>query len=305
MGRVLVVGGSRDLAGAPTLAGLGALHAGAGLVRVAVPRAIQSIVSAHSPDLLTAGLPSTRRGGLAERALGEVLRLAESADAVVLGPGAGREASTSALLRRLTLALVPAVVVDADALAAWVGGLKRDDRPAKTRVFTPHEGEAARLLGISAQDVRRDRRAALRGLVEATGAVVVLKGPATLVGEGRRVFTCARGGPVLATGGSGDVLAGVIAALLAEAAHAPFDCAATGVEWHARAGEVATRGDPGRRGVPASTLATLLPEARRSWLRTSVTVQPRALAAGRGSRAVLLRSASLGHRRARRGAERP
>ena len=271
VGRVLVVGGSRDLTGAPWLSGRGALEAGAGLVRVAVPAGVQRVVAGYGPDLLTAGLVEARDGGLAAGARARVRTLAAAADAVVLGPGAGRSAGTQRLLRTLTLDLALPLVLDADALFAWDGraaGLASRQAPT---VLTPHEGEAARLLGLTPEDVRRDRRGSLAELVRVSGAVVVLKGPGTLVSDGRRVYRCPHGGPVLATGGTGDVLAGVVAALLAEAARAgredAFTAAATAVEWHARAGDLCARCLGRTRGAPASALPSFLAPALSAWRR--------------------------------------
>lgn len=267
VGRVLVVGGSRNLCGAPYLAGLGALHAGAGLVRAAVPRPLQPIVAGYGPDLLTAGLPATRSGGLSRAARAPALALAQEADAVVLGPGAGREPVTLALLRALAADLPVPLVLDADALFACVGRWALLRRRKAATVLTPHEGEAARLLRTTSAAVRADRAGAHARLCAASGGIVVLKGPGTLVGDGARRYRCPHGSAVLATGGSGDVLAGMIAALLAERGTDTFEAAATAVAWHARAGDLVERADPGRRGLPASTLALTLAPALSAWRR--------------------------------------
>jgi NAD(P)H-hydrate epimerase len=265
VGRVLVVGGSRDLCGAPYLAALGALRAGAGLARAAVPREIQRIVAKYSPDVLTAGLAASRGGALAPAAAARVRALARSADAVVLGPGAGREAGTLRLLRELALGLDVPVVVDADALFAWNGRARTLRRRARKRrgttVLTPHEGEAARLLGSTADAVRADRRGTVARLQAESGAIAVLKGPGTLVTDGRRLFRCAHGDPALATGGTGDVLAGIIAARLAAQREEPFVAVCQAVEWHGRMGEMVFAD----AGVPASQMAETLPTALVGW----------------------------------------
>jgi ADP-dependent NAD(P)H-hydrate dehydratase / NAD(P)H-hydrate epimerase len=261
VGRVLVVGGSRDMCGAPYLAALGALRAGAGLSRAAVPREIQPIVARYSPDSLTAGLPTSRGGAIAPAAAARVRALAKDVEAVVLGPGAGREPGTLRLLRELSLRLDVPLVVDADALFAWNGRARGLRKRRATTVLTPHEGEAARLLGTTAAAVRADRRGTVVRLHGETGAIVALKGPGTLVSDGRRLFRCPYGGPALATGGTGDVLAGIIAAQLAAGRADPFVAVCQGVEWHARMGDIGFVD----RGVPASAMAECLPVALSAW----------------------------------------
>lgn len=267
VGRVLVVGGSRDMAGAPFLAAYGALRAGAGLVRAAVPREIQPIVAGYAPEVLTAGLQSTRAGGLAAAARTTVVRLADSYDALVLGPGAGRERATLRLLLGLGQDLGLPLVLDADALyalAAAPRALRALRRRTAPTVLTPHEGEAARLLGCSAAAVRADRVRAARRIAALSGATVVLKGPETLVCHGAWLWRCAAGGPVLAAGGTGDVLAGVTAALLAAAPEDPFTAACRAVSWHARAGDALARRLHTDRGVLAREIADELPRLART-----------------------------------------
>jgi NAD(P)H-hydrate epimerase len=258
------------MAGAPWLAGRGALRAGAGLVRVAVPASLAATVAAFQPELLTVGLPEAR-GALGARAVGRALALAEEADAVVLGPGAGRAAATGRALLELARRLSVPVVVDADALFALAAAPAALAGRTAPTVLTPHAGEAARLLGTTSRRVQSDRRGALDRLTQLTRATVVLKGPGTLVGAGSRRWRCREGDPILATGGTGDVLAGVVAALLAAAPERPFDAARRAVHWHALAGRVARPGGRARgaadRGMLASELADALPAALSRWRR--------------------------------------
>ncbi len=257
------------MAGAPALAALGAQRVGAGLVRIAVPRSIQSTVATLRPEATTAGLPETRSGSLALTAAATVERMAESWDAVVVGPGGGREASTCRFFQR-AFAMARPLIVDADALFALIDQASLLLDRADPTVITPHEGEAGRLLGWSSSDVRRRREDAALALVEATGAVVVLKGPGTLVTDGERMFRCARGGPWLATGGTGDVLAGVCGALVAglpDTGGDPFGAACAAVHVHALAADQATKTRD--RGLIASDLAATLPAA------TATLVGPR------------------------------
>lgn len=265
VGRVLVVGGSPAMAGAPALAGLGALRGGAGLVRIAVPEGIQATVAGFWPEATTLGLPQTRAGALGRAALDAVRQLVNAWDAVVLGPGLGRNVSTQELVRSLVRSVTKPLVLDADALFALIDhGAEIAGREAPT-VITPHEGEAARLLGTESEAVRADREAAVAELVAQTGAVAVLKGPGTLVCNGEEIYANDTGGPALATGGTGDVLAGLCAALLAGMAQhelSPFGCACAAVHAHGAAAD-AMAGD-NDRGVLAGELAAGIPDALRA-----------------------------------------
>lgn len=261
-GRVLVVGGSPSLTGAPAMAGLGALRAGAGLVQVAVPRGIQPTVAGYRPETTTLGLPETSLGVLGASALPMLRALLAGWDALVLGPGAGRTRATLAFVRRLAKVSERALLLDADGLFAFNGRPELLKGRKAPTVITPHEGEAARLLGVTSAQVRADRRGAARRLAEASGAVVVLKGPDTLVTDGSRLYRNASGGPVLASGGTGDVLAGIAGALLAQReanGHDTLQAACVAVHVHGDAADrVAGRRD---RGLLASELAEGVPDA--------------------------------------------
>ena len=246
------------MSGAPALAGLGALRAGAGLVKVAVPGEIQSTVAGYRPELITQGLPQTRGGALGAGALPVLRTLVADWDAVVLGPGMGRAPSTLSLVRTFTREVDLPLVLDADALFAFRGDLARLKKRKAPTVLTPHEGEAARLSETTSDDIRSDRPAAAGALAEASNAVIVLKGPGTLVTDGARLYRNTTGGPVLATGGSGDVLSGVIAALLASGLDA-LGAGCAGAYVHGLAADkVAGRRD---RGLLASELADGIPDA--------------------------------------------
>jgi NAD(P)H-hydrate epimerase len=264
-GRVLVAGGSADLCGAPAMAALGALRGGAGLVRVAVPAGIRAVVAGFRPETTSAALPETRAGGIAPEALERLHALAREQDAVVLGPGAGREEATLEALRAFTLAVDRPLVLDADALFAFDERLDALAGRSAPTVLTPHEGEAARLLGVSASEVRADRPATAARLARESGAVVVLKGPGTLVVDDARLYRNETGGPWLASGGTGDVLAGVVGALLAwrdEAGLDVFSAVCVAVHAHGAAADSAAAGRG--RGVLATDVAACLPAALRA-----------------------------------------
>ncbi|MDF1702355.1 MAG: NAD(P)H-hydrate dehydratase [Planctomycetota bacterium] len=264
VGRVLVVGGSPPMAGAPALAGLGALRGGAGLVKIAVPQGIQATVAGFRPEATTLGLPQTRAGALGRAAMHVIRESVDGWDAVVLGPGLGRNPSTQQLVRSLVRSVDKPLVLDADALFAMIGALDEIAGRSAPTVLTPHEGEAGRLLALSTDELRQDREAAVAQLVESTGAVAVLKGPGTLVCDGEQIYVNGTGGPALATGGTGDVLAGLTGALLAGMAASglqAFGCAAAAVHIHGAAADaVAGEND---RGLLASELAAGIPAAFR------------------------------------------
>lgn len=262
VGKVLVVGGCRDMCGAPALTALGALRAGAGLVRIAVPREIQGVVAAIRPEATTGGLPQTRAGSLAPSAAEPIRTLATAWDAVVLGPGGGRAPATLKLMADVARTVAKPLVLDADGLFALASKPEVLRNRRASTVITPHEGEAGRLLGIPSSEIRADREAAALALAARSGAVVVLKGPGTLVTDGERLFCCRTGGPWLASGGTGDVLAGIVGAFLAGLPGTGGDAlgaASAAVHVHGAAADaIAKERD---RGILASDVATALPNA--------------------------------------------
>jgi NAD(P)H-hydrate epimerase len=228
-GHVLVIGGSLGKAGAPSLAGMAGLGAGAGLVTVACPKSIQATVASFAPELMTEGLPETKDGTIALAAERKLDRLLEGKDVVVLGPGLSTNSQTTTLVRRLVAKLPLPLVLDADGLNAFAGRW-RDLKKSKSgmRVLTPHPGEAARLLGTSTAEIQKDRQAVARRLADETRSCVVLKGSRTLVaGASGEMWINMSGNPALAKGGSGDVLSGIIGAALGRhVAHQAADASA-------------------------------------------------------------------------------
>ncbi|MCY3024043.1 MAG: NAD(P)H-hydrate dehydratase, partial [Planctomycetota bacterium] len=231
-GLILVVGGSRTMAGAPCLAARGAYRGGAGLVRVAVPATIRDIVAAKLDECLVEGLKKTKTGVVNRTAFRALVQLCEWADTVVMGPGMTQAEPVVELIRRVVKEVDKPFVLDADALNSFAGEMKLL-KAAQTKwsgrmlVLTPHPGEMARLLGVHARDVQADRAKAVEQAALATKAVVILKGAGTLVCDGQRLYANRTGNPGMATGGSGDVLTGVIAALVGQGL-SPFDAACLG-----------------------------------------------------------------------------
>jgi NAD(P)H-hydrate epimerase len=257
-GHVLVIAGSEGKAGAAALAGLGAARIGAGLVTLACPRGSHAALQATLREAMTA--PVMPPDAFSPESEKQVLELAAARDVAVLGPGIGRSEATRAFVRAVVPALAVPLVLDADGLVAFAEGLgELRKRPAPT-VLTPHPGEAALLLGGTAADVNRDRPGAARRLAADSGAHVVLKGAATVIADpSGAIVVNPTGGPLLATGGTGDVLAGAIGGLLAQGLAAP-DAAALGVFVHGAAAD-ALSAARGPAGVLAGEVAGALPDA--------------------------------------------
>jgi NAD(P)H-hydrate epimerase len=268
MGHVLVIAGSLGKTGAAVLAATGALRAGAGLVTVATPAAALPLVAAGRPEVMTEALADGLGGVLSVQALKRALALARERDVVVLGPGLGTDAGTREFVRTFVPQCPVPLVVDADGLNALsaagttTGPLELIRRPHPT-IVTPHPGEMARLSHLDTAVVQKRRLETAREFANASGAVVVLKGQRTVVAEkGGRAAVNPTGNPGLATGGSGDVLAGVIGALLCR--HDAWTSATAGAYLHGLAGDrVAARN--GESGMLATDVANALPEAVR-WL---------------------------------------
>jgi len=249
-GQVAIAGGSRGLTGAVRMASLAAIRAGAGYATVAVPADLEPIFEAGQPEVMSVACPGGD-GCLAPASLKLLLRAFERAAAGVLGPGLGRDPGAVELAREAALAIAAPLVLDADGLNAFAGDPGRLAGREAPTVLTPHAGELGRLLGRSADEVSAHRLAAAHDLSEAAGAVVVLKGDDTLVVDAERTAVNVCSAPALATAGTGDVLSGTVAALIARGLD-PFAAACAGVLAHARAGRDAAR----RVGAAESVIAT-------------------------------------------------
>lgn len=254
-GSVAVVGGSRGMSGAVALATLGAYRGGAGLVEALVPGGQALAVDIQCPEALVRGLPETADGGLSPAGLASLVERTAAREVTVLGPGAGADLETAETLLRLVDSLEGALVLDADALNAYPR-LQRDPHFRIPTVLTPHSGELGRLLGMPAQVLEEDRRRWIREAAAAWNAVVLHKGAPTFVAApDGTLAVVGSGGPALATAGTGDVLAGVIGALLA-AGTPPFEAACQAAYLHGRAGDRAER----LRGAKAVMARDLLDE---------------------------------------------
>lgn len=257
-GAVLIAAGCRAYPGAAILAALGAGRGGAGLVRLGLPEGLVAEVLPAVPFATVVRCPADDQGGLAAAAVEPLLAVADEVDAVVLGPGWGRGPGAAVVLEALVPALGAPLVLDADALNLLADG-RLDllaERPGPT-VLTPHPGEFARLTGAPAPASPTARVTDAAALARRTGAVVVLKGSGTVTSDGRRTRVEPAGNPGMATGGSGDVLAGLTGALLARLPGDPAATAALAVHRHALAGDLAAA-ELGQEGLLPTDLAERL-----------------------------------------------
>ena len=259
-GRVLVVAGSRGMAGAACLAAEGAARSGVGLVTLAVPEGLLDVVAAKVTEVITAGLPATSRQTLSKEAGEAVLALAERADVVALGPGVTTHPETAACVQELLPRLPVPCVLDADGLNCFAGRTEVFRQTRFPLVLTPHPGELARLTGHSTAAIQQDRVGVAEKAAKEWGAVVLLKGAASVISSpGGFVYINPTGNPGMATGGSGDILTGIVAGLLAQGLD-PLRAAAAGAFLHGLAGDLAAS-RRGMRGMLAGDILACLPEA--------------------------------------------
>lgn len=266
-GHVLVIGGSVGMAGAPILAGHAALRSGAGLVTLAVPGSIYAIAARKAPpELMVHPLPH-RSGTFRASSIQALRPLIAKADVLAVGPGLSQRSEARSFARRLISAVGLPIVLDADGLNAFAGAARKKlaarAKSGASRtplVITPHPGEMARLLGTTTARVQRDRTGIAAKAAKELKAVVVLKGHRTVVADpsGRR-YVNSTGNPGMATAGVGDVLTGVIAALIGQGLD-PFAAARAGVYLHGLAGDLAAR-KVGQVSLTAGDLLAALPAA--------------------------------------------
>jgi hydroxyethylthiazole kinase-like uncharacterized protein yjeF len=253
-GHVLVVAGSRGRTGAAGMCGLAVLRAGGGLVTVATAESALAQIAGYAPELMTDPLRETATGAIADQDI-----VLGKKNVIAIGPGLGQEAPTVALVRRMFRDAPVPMVVDADALNAladsdWRGG-------GYLRVLTPHPGEMSRLTGQSIAEVQSDRVGSARAMAQERNVVLVLKGDRTLIAlPDGRVWVNSTGSPAMATGGSGDVLTGIIAGMLAQFPKQPEMAVAAAVYLHGRAGELGAA-QLTEQSFIAGDLLSFLPDA--------------------------------------------
>jgi NAD(P)H-hydrate epimerase len=260
-GKVLAIGGSAGMSGAIALAAHAALRSGAGQTFVGTPASVVDVVDAHSVETVVRPLPEVRqRRVLARRALGEVMSLCEAVDAVAIGPGIGLHTETQELVRRLVARRTRPTVLDADGLNACAKDISVfETESGVPLIITPHPAEMARLLHCPVDDIVADREQAARDAASRFGCIAVMKGAPTFVADpDGQIYLNPTGNSGMATGGSGDVLTGIIVSFLAQGC-APLTAALIGVYLHGLAGDFAAA-ETGERSLIASDLVAALPD---------------------------------------------
>lgn len=259
-GRILVIAGSEGMIGAAALTCLSALRTGAGLVTLGIARSLHDLMEIKLTEVITRPLPETEARSLSIAAQGMIESTAKRADVLAIGPGLSTNSETAQLVRNLLVSLNMPAVVDADALNAIAQDISVLRAARAPLVLTPHGGEMARLLGVNVNEVKRDRLATACRAARQWGKVVVFKGARTIIADpSGAAYINPTGNPGMATAGSGDVLTGAIAGLIAQGL-APFEAAIAGVYIHGLAGDLALE-DKGEAGLLAGDILERLPLA--------------------------------------------
>jgi hydroxyethylthiazole kinase-like uncharacterized protein yjeF len=268
-GHVLVIGGSVGKAGSVAMAGMSALRAGAGLATVATPESALPTVAGFYPELMTEPLPETGEGTIAQNARERLDALAKGKSVLAIGPGISRFPETSELVRALVTKTEIPVVLDADGLNAFEGRTNELSGKGRTLVITPHPGEMARLVACSTADVQKDRLGVARKFAREHELIVVLKGHRTLIVQpDGEAWANTTGNPGMSTGGTGDILTGMVAAMVAQNPKDTLLAVLAAVHQHGLAGDV-MRETVGEHSLVATDLLRGLPEAFRRAQKTA------------------------------------
>jgi len=264
-GHVLVIGGSVGKAGAAAMAGMAALRTGAGLSTVATPKSVLATVAGFHPEVMTEPLDETEAGSISTRALasGRMDALIKGKTVLAVGPGISRNPETSEFVRSLVVECKTALVLDADGLNAFEGRAGELNGKGRSLVITPHPGEMARLAGSTVAAVQRDRINVARTFAREHELIVVLKGHRTLIAQpDGTVWVNTTGNPGMATGGTGDILTGMVSGLMAQNRERIVEAVIAAIHLHGLAGDVA-RESMGEHSLVATDLIGALPEAFR------------------------------------------
>jgi NAD(P)H-hydrate epimerase len=262
-GVVVIAGGSKGLTGAPTMVALAAQRTGAGYVQVAVPQSAEQALELRLLEAMTKGMPENDDGMHIADGAAAVADMAERAGAVVLGPGLGKGDGPDGFARALARETDKPLVIDADGLNAFAGSIEELDGREAPTILTPHAGELGRLLGVESDEIERRRLHHAKDAAKRSGCVVLLKGDDTIVaqpGDDSPTAISPGATPALATAGTGDVLSGIVGALLAKGLTA-FEAAAAGTLVHAHAGIEAARRIGGADHVVAGDVIDSIPHA--------------------------------------------
>ena len=270
-GHVLVLGGSLGKAGAPGMAGMAALRSGAGLSTVATAKDVLHTVAGFYPELMTEPLEQTEEGTISGKVSTRrrIDTLIRGKRVLAVGPGISRNPETAKLVRSLVSKSEIPMVLDADGLNAFEGHAEELNGKGRSLVITPHPGEMARLVGSSVAAVQRDRLNVARTFAREHGVIVVLKGHRTVIAEPAGViWVNTTGNPGMATGGTGDILTGMVAGLIAQNPERIMEAVIAAVHLQGLAGDVACE-TMGEQSLVATDLLTALPEAFRQVQKAS------------------------------------
>ena len=271
---MLVVGGSRGKAGAVAMAGFSALRAGAGLSTVATAISVLPTVAGFHPELMTEPLDETEAGTISLRSLesGQIGPLVERKTVLAIGPGISRHRDTSEFVRAVVKKFDTPMVLDADALNAFEGAAPRLNGRGRSLVITPHPGEMSRLAGMSVSEIQSDRVNVAKKFAREHELIVVLKGHRTLIASpDGDVWVNPNGNPGMATGGTGDVLTGIVSGLIAQHPRNVLAATALAVFLHGLAGDLA-RETLGENSMVATDLIRFLPAAFEDARKTGTGV---------------------------------
>jgi NAD(P)H-hydrate epimerase len=261
-GRVLVIAGSAGMTGAASLCAQGALRAGAGLVTVGCPASVNDVLEVKLTEAMTFPLPETYGRTLDTRALALILELAQEADVLAIGPGLSHEPETAVLVRRLVARVEKPIVIDADGINALADAALILEGAHPPAVLTPHPGEMGRLMGVAAEKIQARRAHFSAAAAKRFHATVVLKGARSIIADGSRPLTInPTGNPGMASGGTGDVLTGMVAGLIAQEL-LPFEAAVAATYLHGLAGDIAASA-VGEASMLAGDLLAAVPEATK------------------------------------------
>jgi NAD(P)H-hydrate epimerase len=260
-GHVLVIGGSLGKAGAAAMAGFAALRAGAGLSTVATPKSVLATVAAFHPEVMTEPLAETEHGTISLQAVGLGLDALLKRKTLAIGPGISLDSETAEFVRTIVTRGDKSLVVDADALSAFEGAADKLNGHGRTLIITPHPGEMSRLTGLTIAEIQANRLEVARNFAREHELIVVLKGHRTLIAApDGAVWVNPTGNPGMATGGTGDVLTGMVAGLIAQYPQRALEATALAISLHGLAGDLASE-SVGENSLVATDLVRFLPQA--------------------------------------------
>ena len=262
-GHVLILAGSRGMTGAAVLSGYGALRCGAGLVTVAVPESLQKVIASQiRPEAMTLALPE-QDGKFSSNAYRRIIDFISKrkVTSLVIGPGMGKGAGVTRLVKRLLTSVHLPIVLDADGLNALAGSPAFLEKAKGDVIVTPHPGELSRLSEVTTKQINSKRLQSAERFAKSNGVVCVLKGYETVISDGRRTFVNTTGNPGMASGGMGDVLSGMIAALIPQVKEPKkINASICGVYLHGLAGDIVAK-EKTQMGMLAKDLAEKIPQA--------------------------------------------